>query len=185
MKKNLLIFLLTLLLGLNGVNALAQNVIAIQKGPNDAFKGENITIQYTITNNGNQSIYNVSVMDQNFYKFLDTLQPGESQKFEEQIYIPTDQEVKEDFGSNATVSNPFFIGGVAVSYQDAVGNTYTVNSNSISIPLTNKNIKNNKNETTNVSTGNHVNQQQGILKSLLNILNSIYQSIVQFVQGLF
>jgi hypothetical protein len=110
-------------------------VLATQKGPSTAYKGENITINYTIANTGSQTVYNVKALDQNFVKTLGTLKAGESKNFQYTIHIPTDEEVQEDFGSNATVSNPFYIGGFAVTYTDAKGSTYSLNSNKLEIKL--------------------------------------------------
>jgi len=155
--------------------AFAQDVIATQKGPSQASKGENITIEYLITNNGNQAIYQVSVSDQNFYRFLGTIKPGETKKFTEKVYIPTDKEVQEDFGPDATVPNPFFIGGVGVSYKDVSGKQYTINSNSLDIPLKSSE---NSNQNSNVKNTNETpenEQNQGIWQEIVNFINSIIQ----------
>jgi len=175
LKKSLISTLLVLIILSSASYAFAQDVIATQKGPSQASKGENITIEYLITNNGNQAIYQVSVSDQNFYRFLGTIKPGETKKFTEKVYIPTDKEVQEDFGPDATVPNPFFIGGVGVSYQDASGNQYTINSNSLDIPLkTSENSNQNSNvENTNGTSKNE--QNQGIWQEIVNFINSIIQ----------
>ncbi len=175
LKKSLISTLLVLIILSSASYAFAQDVIATQKGPSQASKGENITIEYLITNNGNQAIYQVSVSDQNFYRFLGAIKPGETKKFTEKVYIPTDKEVQEDFGPDATVPNPFFIGGVGVSYQDASGNQYTINSNSLDIPLkTSENSNQNSNvENTNGTSKNE--QNQGIWQEIVNFINSIIQ----------
>ncbi|MBV1729424.1 MAG: hypothetical protein KUA33_04125, partial [Methanobacterium sp.] len=134
MKKNVLMAIFIIFIALVGAT-YAQNIIATQRGPLSAREGENITITYTVANNENNTIYNVSVADQNFYRFLGNISPGGSQSFTGKLYIPTDAEVKEEFGGDASVSNPYFIGGFAVTYQDVDGNKYAVNSNALSIPL--------------------------------------------------
>ncbi len=113
----------------------AVDVVAVQKGPETAKKGMNVTIQYEVTNKGNETVYNVQIDSQDFEKALGTLKPGETRKGDTTIYIPTDAEVQEDFGPNATVSNPFFIGGFSVKFNDAKGSKHTVLSNSIEIKL--------------------------------------------------
>ncbi len=116
-------------------NTTAQEVVAIQSGPSTAHKGENITIKCSVTNKGNHTVFNVKARSQSFDKTLGTINPGETESFQSILYIPTDQDVKKDFGPNATVSNPFFIGGFVVTYQDAKGSESTTNSNSLEIQL--------------------------------------------------
>jgi hypothetical protein len=95
----------------------------------------NVTIQYEVTNNGNETVYNVQVDSQDFAQNIGTLKPGETKKGSGSIYIPTDAEVQQDFGPNATVSNPFFIGGFSVKFNDANGGKHSTLSNSIEIKL--------------------------------------------------
>ena len=113
----------------------AIDVVAVQKGPETAKKGMNITIQYEITNNGAETVYNVQVDSQDFEQAVGTLKPGETKKYASTIYIPTDAEVQEDFGPNATVSNPFFIGGFSVKFNDQNGAKHSTISNPIEIKL--------------------------------------------------
>jgi len=89
-------------------------VVAVQKGPETAKKGMNITIQYEITNNGTETVYNVLLDSQDFEQVVGTLKPGETKKYASTIYTPTDAEVQEDFGHDSTVSNPYFVGGGSV-----------------------------------------------------------------------
>jgi hypothetical protein len=113
----------------------AIDVVAVQKGPETAKKGMNVTIQYEVTNNGNETVYNVQVDSQDFAQTIGTLKPGETKKGSSTILIPTDAEVQQDFGPNATVSNPYFIGGFSVTFNDGKGAKYSVLSNSIEIKL--------------------------------------------------
>jgi len=106
-----------------------------QTGPETAKKGMNVTIQYIISNMGNQSVNNVQIKSQQFQQNIGTLNPGDTKTFTSQVYIPTDAEVQQDFGVNATTPNPFFIGGFTVTYMDAAGNNKSVTSNSIQIIL--------------------------------------------------
>jgi hypothetical protein len=68
-------------------------------------------------------------------KTLGTIKPGENKKFQHSLYIPTDEQVKADFGSDATVSNPFVVGGFGVSFQDANGSKHSVTASSLEIKL--------------------------------------------------
>lgn len=110
-------------------------MVATQTGPAEAKKGEYVTINYTITNKGSQPVYNVELLDQDFSQTLGTINPGESKNYSHNFYIPTDEQVKGDFGTNATVDNPLFIGGVGVSFNTANGSKYSINANSIEIKL--------------------------------------------------
>ena len=111
------------------------DIVANQTGPAKAKKGDNVTINYTISNNGEQVVFNVKTNDQNFENTIGTLNPGETKNYSYVLHIPTDEEVQADFDSNATVSNPFFIGGFGVSFTDVNGSTHTINSNSLEIKL--------------------------------------------------
>lgn len=110
-------------------------LVASQTGPASAVKGDNVTIKYNVSNTGGQTAYNVKATSQDFDTTIGTLKPGETKSYQYNLHIPTDKEVQEDFGLNATVSNPFFIGGFGVSYTDSSGSTHTINANSIEIKL--------------------------------------------------
>jgi hypothetical protein len=110
-------------------------IIANQTGPSSAVQGDNVTIKYNVSNMGGQIVYNVKATSQDFETTIGTLNPGETKNYQYTLHIPTDKEVQEDFGPNATVSNPFFIGGFGVSYTDSSGSTHTLNANSIEIKL--------------------------------------------------
>jgi Translocon-associated protein beta (TRAPB) len=116
-------------------NGTAIDIQAKQNGPTIAHKGQNVTINYSVTNNGTQSVYKVKVHDQNFDKTLGTINPGENKKFQHSLYIPTDDQVKADFGPNATVSNPFLVGGFGVSFQDVNGSKHSVTASTLEIKL--------------------------------------------------
>jgi len=114
----------------------AIDVVAVQKGPDTAKKGMNVTVQYEVTNKGNDTIYNAQINSQGYSQLIGTLKSGESRTYtNSKVYIPTDAEVQQDFGPNSTVSNPFIIGGFSVTFNDAKGGSYSVLSNSIEIKL--------------------------------------------------
>lgn len=119
----------------NTTNIKAIDVVAVQKGPETAKKGMNVTIQYEVTNKGADPVYNVQIDSQDFEQAVGTLKAGETKKYTSIIYIPTDAEVQEDFGPNATVSNPYFVGGFSVKFNSPNGAKYSVLSNSIEIKL--------------------------------------------------
>lgn len=110
-------------------------VVANQTGPATAKKGENVTINYTVSNQGNEIVNNVKAQDQNFENTIGSLKPGETKNYQYQLHIPTDKEVQEDFGPNGTVSNPLFVGGFAVSFTSLNGTSHTINANSLEIKL--------------------------------------------------
>jgi hypothetical protein len=116
-------------------NTTAQDVVATQSGPSTTNKGKNITITCKVTNKGNHTVSNVKARSQSFDKTLGTINPAETKEFQSVLYIPTDQDVQADFGPNATVPSPFFIGGFVVTFQDAKGSENTINSNSLEIQL--------------------------------------------------
>lgn len=110
-------------------------MVATQSGPTTAKKGDNVTITYKVTNNGNEQVANVKISSQDFGQNVGTLNPGETRTFTQKLHIPTDHEVQQDFGANATVLNPFYIGGFSVSFSDTSGAKHSVLSNSININL--------------------------------------------------
>ncbi|MGB9936687.1 MAG: hypothetical protein ACPK7O_03120 [Methanobacterium sp.] len=119
----------------NSTTTKAIDVVAVQKGPETAKKGMNVTIQCDVTNKGTDTVYNVEIDSQDFGQNLGTLKPGETKKYTASIYIPTDAEVQQDFGPNATVSNPFFIGGFSVKFNGPNGTKHSTLSNPIEIKL--------------------------------------------------
>ena len=119
----------------NTTSTKTVDVVANQTGPATAHKGDNVTITYKVTNNGNEQVANVKISSQDFEQNVGTLNPGETRTFTQKLHIPTDQEVQQDFGANATVSNPFYIGGFSVSFSDTSGAKHSVLSNSLNINL--------------------------------------------------
>ena len=111
------------------------NIVANQTGPGTTKKGDNATINYSVSNKGGQVVNNVKIHDQNFDTTIGTLNPGETKTYQYTLHIPTDKEVQEDFKSNSTVSNPLFVGGFGVSFTDLNGSSHTINSNSLEIKL--------------------------------------------------
>jgi cytoskeletal protein RodZ len=116
-------------------SSVVVKVVANQTGPLNAKKGDNVTINYTVSNQGSGSVFNMKISDQNFDNSIGTLNEGQTKNFSYVLHIPTDEDVQQDFGANATVSNPLFIGGFAVSFTDSKGSTHTINANSIEIKL--------------------------------------------------
>lgn len=110
-------------------------IVANQTGPETAKKGENVTINYSVSNQGSEIVYNVKAEDQNFVNTIGILKPGETKNYQYQLHIPTDDEVQEDFGANAAVSSPFFVGGFGVSFKDVNGSAHSINANSLEIKL--------------------------------------------------
>lgn len=109
-------------------------IVATQAGPETAKPGTNITLKCKLRNDGEGPAKNVKVSSQDFERSFSVIGPGEQVEFQVQIYIPTEEEVKKDFGDDATLSNPYFIGGFGVSYTDMTGK-HSTNSNNLEIPL--------------------------------------------------
>jgi hypothetical protein len=111
------------------------DVSAKMTGPATATKGSTVTLNCSVTNKGSKPVQNVLAHSQEIDKNLGTLNAGQTKTFTWNIYIPTDKEIQEDFGDDATVSNPFYIGGFAVTFTDSNGSKHTLNSNSLEIKL--------------------------------------------------
>ncbi|BAW31508.1 MAG TPA: CARDB domain-containing protein [Methanothermobacter sp.] len=112
----------------------AAKLVATQEGPETAHPGTNVTITCEIKNVGSEPAENIIVTSQVFEKRIEKINPGEKVKFNISVYIPTLEEVKKDFGPNATLSNPFYIGGYTVIYHDIKGE-HQITSNPINIKL--------------------------------------------------
>ncbi len=113
----------------------AFNVKATMTGPSTAQKGSNVAINCSIVNKGSMPVKNVIAHSQDFDKNLGTIEAGQTKSFPWNVHIPTDKEVQADFGANATVSNPFHIGGFSVTCTDSNGAKHTITSNSLNIKL--------------------------------------------------
>jgi len=112
----------------------AAELVATQEGPETAHPGTNVTITCKIKNLGSGPAENIIITSQLFEKRIERIDPGEEVEFNVSAYIPTPKEVKEGFGPNATLSNPFFIGGYTVIYHDIKGK-HEITSNPITIKL--------------------------------------------------
>ena len=112
-------------------------IVATVKGPKTAKRGQNITIECTISNKGTKTVYNLTIEGQNIdTKNLETLKAGETRKFTEIEYILTDSEVASNYGIEGSSMNPFPVGGDAVYFQDAKGTEHVIQSSWIKIKLT-------------------------------------------------
>lgn len=112
----------------------AAELVAVQEGPKTAQPGTNVTITCKIKNIGSEPAENITVTSQVFEKHIDKINPNEEVEFTVEVYIPTPEEVEESFGPNATLSNPFYIGGYTVIYYDIKGK-HEISSNSLRINL--------------------------------------------------
>lgn len=130
----ILLLLIAVTIGFSGA-ASALDVDVAQKGPDTAKKGDNVIITCVITNKESEPIYNLHLSSQNFNKQFDVIKPGETKIYKYVVHIPTDDEVKKDFGADATVPNPFYIGGFQVAFNDVQGLNHTKKSNSVKINL--------------------------------------------------
>lgn len=111
------------------------DVKATMTGPSTGKKGTSVTINCSVANKGSSAIKDVVAHSQDFDSNLGIIGPGETKSFTWNVYIPTDKEVQEDFGENATVSNPYYIGGFAVTFIDSSGSQHTINANNLNIKL--------------------------------------------------
>ncbi|BDH79577.1 hypothetical protein MTTB_09560 [Methanothermobacter tenebrarum] len=109
-------------------------LVAVQEGPKTAHPGTNVTITCKIKNIGSEAAENITITSQIVERHIDRIGPGEEVEFTVKAYIPTPEEVEEAFGPNATLSNPFFIGGYTVIYHDMKGK-HEISSNPLRINL--------------------------------------------------
>jgi hypothetical protein len=159
MKNKFLILIIVLIIAILGLSALlspynskitsklsnnntinnssaSQNnsVIAILEGPKSAEEGKNIQIIWKITNNLNVSISNVQGVDQNEFFNFGRINPGETKTYSFFMEVPSLNDIKNDFGLNATISDPFYIDSFQVKYfVDEV--EFNINSNTLEINL--------------------------------------------------
>ena len=97
------------------------NIILLVKGPKKAKKGQNVTILYIISNKGSHTINNIQIEGQAINKKLGTLKPKQTKKYAYTEYIPTDTEIKEKYGPDAEICNPYPIGGATIHFTDHNG----------------------------------------------------------------
>ncbi|MBZ9570154.1 hypothetical protein KQY27_01120 [Methanobrevibacter sp. TMH8] len=109
-------------------------VIASLNGPKYSAQGKTVNLVWKITNNGSETIQNVQAQDQSNSHDFGNIAPGESKTFTASLNIPTLAQVKQDFGPDATIANPFSIGGFSVTYS-LNGENFQFNSNSLDIRL--------------------------------------------------
>lgn len=112
----------------------AAKIIATQIGPRSAKPGTNVTIKCRIKNEGTGPAKNVTIASQDFERTFKVIGAGKEVEFEAQIYIPTEEEIKIEFGEEARLTSPYFIGGFGVTYTDLRGK-HSLTSNPVEIPL--------------------------------------------------
>lgn len=107
-----------------------------QKGPSTPQKrGTSVSISYTVTNKGKNTIYNAKVGAQDFEKDVGTLNPGQTRKYTYSVYIPTNVELASWYSSDVKLTNTLEIGSIILTFTDDKGNSQGVRSNQISIKL--------------------------------------------------
>jgi|GEM_PF-576321 len=159
MKNKLLILIIVIIIATLGISALlspnntkttsklsnnntinhsntSQNnsVVAILEGPKSIKEGEEIQLSWKITNNLNVPIYNVNGFDQNDFHDFGQINPGETKTYSFSIFLPSLDDIKNDFGLNTTLSDPFYFGGFNVKYI-VDGKEFKTTSNSLEIKL--------------------------------------------------
>ncbi|MEL7670461.1 hypothetical protein [Methanobacterium sp.] len=114
------------------------DAIITQKGPSTPQKrGTSVSISYTVTNKGKNTIYNAKVGAQDFEKDVGTLNPGQTRKYTYSVYIPTNVELASWYSSDVKLTNTLEIGSIILTFIDDKGNSQGVRSNQISIKLLN------------------------------------------------
>ena len=113
------------------------NAIINQIGPiNPQKRGTSVPIQYTVTNNGKNTIYDAEVGAQDFEKYIGILKPGQTKKYTYMQYIPTDKDLEEWYeGGNVKLTGQLEIGSIILTFKDGNGIFHGVRSNQISIKL--------------------------------------------------
>lgn len=109
------------------------DIVIDQKGPYTSQKGTLVPIDYTITNNGKNTVYEIKVWSQLFDQYVGTLEPGQTKKYTYKQYIPTDEEVKSEIGEK--LPNTLIIGGIYLSFEDYKHSYHRIQSNPIDIKL--------------------------------------------------
>ncbi len=112
-----------------------ENYVTItHKGPTKTQKrGNDIIINYTIENKGNNTVYVVTVWNWDVEKFFGTLKPGETIKSSYSIYLPTDEDFIEMTGDVQDMENPCYVGSIEVWFKDSKGVSHVAKSNHFSI----------------------------------------------------
>lgn len=116
-------------------NTDENNVIITANCQKIAYQGTNAVIVWKITNNGNKTIKNVKASDQIGDRDFGDIQPSQTKTYKFTINIPTNNDLKLDFGmENGQWPGPLWIGGFGVSY--SIDNeTFSSQSNSMEIQI--------------------------------------------------
>lgn len=91
-----------------------------------------IAITWIVENNSDNVITNVKAISQMENNDFGDIEPNSSKSFNFNFKIPSLEDVKRDFGEDATVPNPYIIGPVTLTYKTE-NNSYSVKSNSLEI----------------------------------------------------
>ncbi|WP_414469138.1 hypothetical protein [Methanobacterium sp. ACI-7] len=119
----------------NATPVIFPDIIGTVIGPKETKRGQNLTVEYKVTNKGIKAVYNVSVEGQSIDEYLGTLKPGETKKFTHIVYIHTPAELKEEYGPDAVECNPYPIGGDNIYYRYSNGQEHIATFDWIEIKL--------------------------------------------------
>ncbi|MCF0226332.1 MAG: hypothetical protein HUK28_03305 [Methanobrevibacter sp.] len=102
-----------------------------QKKIND--NGE-VEVNWKIINDSEFTLNKVEATSQFMNHSFDDIKPQSKAEFKFYLKIPSIDLIKEDFGEDATVSNPFIIGGAILTFT-IKNDTFDMKSNSLEVPF--------------------------------------------------
>lgn len=93
---------------------------------------DEIEITWNVVNDSEFDLENAKGLSQNMVHDFGTVAAHSKAKFSFEFKIPSVEALKEDFGEDATISNPFLISAPSLTFT-IKNDTFTISSNTIEV----------------------------------------------------
>lgn len=103
-----------------------------QEGPKEPVESDKIDITWKVVNDSNFDLKKVKGVSQFTEHDFENIPAHSNEEYSFTIEIPSIEAIKEDFGEDATISNPFLINAPVLSFE-INNDTFSISSNSLEI----------------------------------------------------
>lgn len=105
-----------------------------QEGPKEPVKDDKVDITWKVVNDSDFDLKKVKGLSQFSQHDFGNIPAHSKAEYSFTIEIPSIDAIKEDFGEDATISNPFLINAPTLSFE-IKNDTFSISSNSLEIPF--------------------------------------------------
>lgn len=103
-----------------------------QEGPKEPLESDKINITWKVVNDSDFDLKKVKGLSQFREHNFNNIPPHSKADFSFTLEIPSIEVIKNDFGNDVTISNPFFINAPVLSFE-INNDTFSISANSLEI----------------------------------------------------